>query len=120
MLSKKRKKEVGLQVSTPPFSVDTFFSCSINQIFIVSKLTADVFCTSLWHPPGYIARRLYVHITFILQSQPTDNKGVDVICWRDLSYDGLAFNCILSGVYGTLFFFFGRTLSDSLQLYSLN
>jgi hypothetical protein len=54
-------------VSTPPLPLTRF---SLAQS-IVSKLTADVFCTSLWRPP---VRTYQVHAT----------HGADVICYRDL------------------------------------
>ena len=61
------------------------------SLALVSKLTADVFCTSLWRPPsspGYIARHMYVHIKFMLQkNQPIANRGIEEL----VSCDGLAY-----------------------------
>ena len=66
-----QKKKVVLQFLYPLFPLTRF------SLALVSKLTrtADVFCTSLWRPPGYIARRMYVNITFMLQNQSIDDNA---------------------------------------------
>ena len=83
---KRKRKKVGLQVfTTTPLSADTFFlfAQSINiYCFENCPLTYSVHHCGT--PPGYTARRMYVHITSMLQSQPRDNSGADVICWKDL------------------------------------